>query len=146
MPNKQIEHRWLLYLYLVLLFFILTVKTYYFYSPKYPPYLYFYILRNFHASVYLPYYFNVIQLALNFIHLIPIILYINKQHFLSVRFWQVLFGLRIIFDAIGHPYEMNLVWSAFHTGLKPFFYVLAFMFSVFIPSYIICFKYAFAKK
>ena len=104
------------------------------------------ILITFDRSILYKYIYNIIQIILNMIAVIPIFLTVYKKYFLPDFVWQVHFILRVVFEIIGHPYEMGQ-WIAL-TYLSPLAAVLTLLSFLFFfgPSYVIGYEYSFKRK
>jgi len=131
--------------YILLLSFIVFRKAYLFIIPGNFYYLYFFIMRSFDATFYLPYAITLIQIILNILHLLPLVLFIFRARAIPVEYWQFLFLARIIFDIIGHPYETSLLVSLYYAQPLLCLIILIQSISIYVPSYIICYRYAFRQ-
>lgn len=143
MPNSR-NLAWLTYA--AFLFLLITKKVYHATAADSPSYIYYYFLKAFNPIFMWPYFFNCIQIVLNIVHLAPLVLYIYNTPFLSRRFWQALLIARLVFDLLGHSYEMQTLASFFHDNLFTFAYLLIQFAAPYIPSYIACYRYAFARS
>ncbi len=138
---SKIKWFWLLYF---SLFTSLTLQNVYnFFAPGSPQLFYFRILCRFDNLLLISYFATFIQIILNIIHCLPIALYALRIRLFKPKLWQILLILRLIFDIIGHPYAMNYLAGFYYDSLKIFAVVLFSSISIYIPSYWVCYKYAF---
>ncbi len=140
---KKTQVVWLGY-FLVLLMYV-GQATYRFFVPGETTHLYFTILYAFDDIFLLNYLVNLCQITLNLIHLVPVLLYIFRMRVFNAKFWQYLLILRLMFDIFGHSFEMLSLRSLLYLNVKVFLFVLAQSVSVYIPSYIACYRYAFKR-
>ena len=143
MPPK---YPWLWKPYLVIMFLFLTKKVYYLLTPDSQSFFYYFILRAFDPAFHIIYTAHVMQVLLSVIHWIPLFLCIYRIRLLSAEFWQCLFILRCIFEVTGHTFEMNSLISIYHSKPKVFLSVSIILIAPHIPSYLICYWYAFRRE
>lgn len=63
----------------------------------------------------------------------------------SLRFWKILFAVRILLDATGHHYDMQFLKSAVHQTKYYFWASLAVFILPLLPSYIAHYLYIFKR-
>ncbi|HQP10633.1 MAG TPA: hypothetical protein PKV41_04545 [Candidatus Omnitrophota bacterium] len=142
--SKRMPWLWMVYAVLVAVF---TVReTYYFFVPDSEISLYFLILRAFDPVFYLAYAAYVLRLLLTLIHCLPIWLYAYRIRFLPTAFWQYLFFGRCLFEILGNAYEITSLVAFSHNNPKLVWIAPAIMLSPLIPSYIVCYWYAFGQE
>jgi hypothetical protein len=87
---------------------------------------------------------NILSLFLDL--LAPLIVFLYALNIKSsVRFWQVLFFVRIFFDLTGHHYDLQLIRSGFYQNTTYGLVCLGIVFLPFLPSYLAHYLYAFKK-
>lgn len=145
MSFKALKKEWPIAIYALLLGWIFSAKLLQMIDPQSPKYFYYFFLYHFDNRFYLPYLANWAQIILNLFHILPVIFYAMRIHILPKRFWQAMLILRLIFDITGHNYEMNLYISYFHMKTSIGLLGAATTLGLFLPSYIICFQYAFGN-
>ena len=109
-------------------------------------YLYYHILMAFHQGYRVMYGLAVLKVILNLLSLVPFFLFLFQIRFLSARFWQWLFALRVFFDLFGHAAEIKFFESLLHESQHLFFSYLFVFLVLVVPSYIVCFQYAFKQR
>jgi len=127
-------------------FFFVAKRTFFFFTSHSPVNFYFFILNSFHPYFQISYGAAFSQILLDIAHLVPLFLYITRQRLWDPQIWQALFLLRIIFDIIGHPYEIHDLMSLYHYDPQVCLKITLLSVSAYIPSYIACFQYAFNQK
>ena len=137
--------KWLWRIYFFIFASLIVKTTYVFFDPKSDVHLYLEILYIFHPSYFLMYFYNLIQIVLNCFFLLPLLFFIMRVRFFSPQFLQCMFILRLVFDLIGHPFEMIQLSSIFYENPK--MAIIIFLYSIFfyIPSYAACYQYAFQQ-
>ncbi len=135
---------WEIYFFILLLF--IFNKAYRIFSPDSSIHFYFSVLNAFHPLLIFIYLLSLIQIFLNIFHCIPVFCYIHKIKIGGPRFWQTLFILRIIFDVVGHSYQIKYLTSLYYFSPKVFAFVFLQSISIYIPSYIACYRYAFKQE
>lgn len=140
------QERWVWEIYLILLLGFVLRKFFNFFYPQSQSYIYFRILYAFDPFFFSSYLFNGIQVTLNLANCIPLILYIYRISWLKPVYWQYLLIFRLIFDIIGHPFELNHIVAAFHNNPKACLFFFIQSISIYLPSYIACFRYAFMHE
>ena len=107
-------------------------------------YIYLRTLAAFHKFYFIYYYFTFMQVILDFVHILPMYLYINNKRLFHPILWMNLFLLRIIFEFAGNYYAMNQL-SALRLDYPVISLIVVFLSSmIYLPSYIISFLYAFS--
>lgn len=139
--SKKIS--WISLGYLLLMFYLIGLKVYHFFSPNSQINLYYTILRAFDPAFYIPYLLTLAQIIFNVLSLFPLFLLIFQIPFLNQRIWQYLLIFNFIFDLTGHSYQTNEIIGIFRTD--PRIAISIFLSSTipYIPKYIACFQYAF---
>ena len=135
---------WLVYFVVFLLFIIREAVNFFFSS--YPTHTYFEILLGFDAAYVMSYTLNFMQVIFSLIHLLPLILYIERIRLFSPELWRILLVFRIIFDLTGHPYEIYQLTAIYQINPHLTFIILIQIIFIYIPSYIACFRYAFVHE
>jgi hypothetical protein len=131
--------------YFILMVYFVAERSYSFFSFDSPQYLYFSILKAFDISFVLPYTLSLMQNIFNIFHLLPLALYMMRIPIFSERFWQYCLVLRLIFDFTGHSYETIYIMGLKQYDLSTTVLVLAAGLIPYVPSYIMCFRYAFKR-
>ena len=142
--NSKIGLRWKIYFFLFLPIACGNALSVVY--PESPLYVYYHVLISFHKDYMFFYLLNVINALVNTLCLIPLFLYVFQVSFLSKRLWQWLFVIRIIFDIIGHDYEIKFFKSLFYINVWYGLSSLILLIALTIPSYFACFRYAFRQK
>jgi hypothetical protein len=140
------KHLWLWKIYLAFMLLIVIKKVYYLLMPDSQSFYYYFILRTFDLIFYIVYASHVMQVLLSVIHWIPVFLYVYRIRFLSAEFWKSLFILRCIFEIIGHNFEMNSLIALYHRKPEVLFTVFIIVILPHIPSYVVCYWYAFRQE
>lgn len=141
---KKQRSVWNIYLVIIVLF--AAQKVYHLITPSSPSFLYYFILRSFDPIFYLVHSAHVLNVFLTVIHCIPLFLYIHRIRFLNPEIWKYLFVLRCIFEIFGHSYQMNTIIAFYQTNAKLTLLISAVMVLPHIPSYVVCYRYAFRQK
>jgi len=143
--NLSQEH-WVWIVYTFIVCFFISRKIHILYSQQSPQFLYYFILRSIYPLYTYVYFLNITQTFLSPIHIVPLVCYIYRIHFLRKEIWQSLLICKLIFDITGHSYEINYLTSLYH--YKPIVGILVAIGSIatYIPLYIGCYKYAFKDK
>jgi len=142
--SKTQRFVWELYFLVVLLFNFRT--SYNFFDPHSDVYLYFQIFTAFDPTFQVIYLFNFFQIVLNLIHLLPLALFIYGKRLFPVFIWQVLFGLKVVFDIIGHTFEMKILSALWHDDPLMGAGVFISSTAIYIPAYVAVFTYAFLQN
>ena len=137
---------WIWEVYFVLLIGFTLRQAVNLFHPEGTANLYFFILRAFDSLFIFNYFMNVAQVLLDILYFVPLALYIYDKKFLSPEIWKSLFILRLFFDVAGHSYEWNTLISIFYADPIIGLIVLVESVSTYIPSYIVCYRYAFQGK
>lgn len=140
------KNLWIWETYFIILILFTLRQAYNFFMPGAPAQLYFYFLSAFEKVFLGAWAAALLQVLLNLLHLFPVAFYIYRKRFLSPVFWQYMLLLRAIFDFLGHPYEWQLIISLFHDEPSYAVLVLAQSAAFYIPSYLACYRYAFATR
>lgn len=139
------KNRWLWELYFYFIFYLALRNSVHLFSSNSEEYLYYFILRNFNPVFYFAYFAHVMQVLLTLIHCIPLALYIYRIRFLNPMFWQFLFIARCVFEIFGHSYSWKMA-LAYHKSSPPLLVlILLSLILPYIPSYIVCYRYAFSN-
>lgn len=133
------------YLYLAIYLYFVVNKTYHFFAPDSSQNIYYHILAAFDKSFYPVIYFSYFQIILNILSIVPLFCFMFYIHFLAPTFWEILFIMKVIFDILGHTYEINGLVGFYHTSPKICFIVLSASVLPYVPSYIAFYLYAFKR-
>ncbi len=143
MPKKR---NWVWILYIAFLTSLIGRKVYNLVTPTSPNYFYYFFLRTFDPIFFVPYILNYAQVIINVIHLIPLTLYIFYIPAFNRRLWQTLFIARVIFDILGHTYEIRILTSFLHDNPLTCLFLTAQSVVPYVPSYVACYRYAFSQS
>jgi len=142
MPSKQ---QWLHKAYLVIFLIFANLKVYHLFAPESPGYLFYFILRSFDPEFYIAYGAHIMYIFLNIIHCIPLFFYIYRIRILNPDFWKFLFILRCIFEIAGQTYQANALSALYHSNQKLLLIFSSTLILPQIPSYVMCYYYAFRQ-
>ncbi|HLF18560.1 MAG TPA: hypothetical protein VI749_06670 [Candidatus Omnitrophota bacterium] len=142
--TKNQRFIWEVYFLVILLF--MARKIFDFFTPDTPAYLYFHILQCFDPLFLFVYFFNVAQIVLNTVLLIPLALFIYQLKIGPPVVWRVLFILKMVFDTIGHSYETTYLVSLFYHSRPIAIMTFLSSVAVYIPAFIAQFSYAFRQE
>ena len=109
-------------------------------------YLYYNILIAFHKSYLFRYWYAVISNLLNVISLSCLYLFVFRIKFLKVIFWQWVFVFRVVFDLLGHAFEVKTIESLFHNSNELGIISIVLVVTMLLPSYAASFQYAFRQQ
>ena len=135
----------ILNIYFIILLAFLAAKAYRFFSIDSAVYHYFTVLMAFDPSLTILYLINLLQIIINLLHALPVLFYIHRLKIGPPQFWKILLILRVLFDITGHSYETTYLISLYYFDLKICFLVFLLSIATYIPSYIVCWRYAFAR-
>ena len=103
---------WEIYFLMITLFSI--KKVLYFFDPSSSVYLYYQLLQYFDQLFVVIYCFAFFRIALSMIFLLPFLLFIYRIRLFPSMIWQSFFTFCIIFNIVGHQYEVNYLLSLYH--------------------------------
>lgn len=87
---------------------------------------------------------NIISLLINL--LAPLVVfYYAFEIKSSLKFWKVLFFVRIVFDLIGHHYELQFMKSSFYQSIPYGLACIGFFVLPILPSYMAHYNYIFKR-
>ncbi len=132
--------------YFGIIFSHLTYNTHSFFSADSPVPLFHTIIFYFFPLHLIKYLIDLCQTILSVGHLIPLALYIFKQHSSNKRLWRILFTLRLLFDIIGHSFAKIQLKSLHHENTTYFWISIVSIMILYLPLYYANFKYAFILK
>lgn len=143
MTRKQ-RFIWEVYFLMIALF--IARQAFIFFDPLSDVQLYFRILRSFDPIFLFSYFCSYFRIFLGLFSYLPLLLFIYRIRLFPPLIWQVYFALLVIFDIIGHPYEMLFFRSLFLDS--PLLCLGGFLFAIsaYIPAYIAIFIYAFRQN
>jgi len=131
----------------ILIFGIITIfRTYDFFSYDAGANTYFFILSSFDFSFHTQYSFAFMQIILENIHVLIMFFYFSRIYLSNLSIFQSLLLLRVFFDIIGRSYELNHLISLYYYDPKIFLFILCQIIIFYVPSYVICYRYAFDEK
>ena len=117
-----------------------------FFSPSSAIYEYHKILYSFDFLFTFTYITNFIQIILNAINCLPLAFYILRIRLLPTKTWQVLLVMRLIFDVMGHRYELITLKSVYYADPLICFYISLQSMAIYWPSYFACYRYSFKQE
>ena len=141
-----LKHPWVWKIYLLVMLLFIAKKVFYLFMPDSQTFFYYFILRSFDPIFYVTYSAHVMQVLLNTVHWIPVFLYAYRIRFLSTDFWKCLFILRCLFEITGHSFEMNSLVALYYRRPKASLIIFTILMIPHIPSYIVCYWYAFRQE
>ncbi|MBI5149218.1 MAG: hypothetical protein HZA28_00390 [Candidatus Omnitrophica bacterium] len=142
--SRVLKWSWNVYL----AFFILLVArdAHSFFAPGTPEYLYWDILRAFDPFFWFAYTLTSLRVAVNAVHVLPLVFYIDRRRVGPFLLWKILFFLRLALDVTGHPYEAKFFASLYQQEPGLCLGALAMAVAVYGPSWWACGRYAFLKN
>ncbi len=140
------KNQWVLKAYFFMILLFALQEFYQLISPDSSSFLYYFILRSFDPIFYITYMAHLTYVLLNLIHCIPLILSVYRIQFLHPDVWKYLFIFRCIFEFNGHSFEVNTAKALSHTSPELLIPIGIIAIIPYIPSYIICYKYAFGNN
>lgn len=141
--SRKVNLLWLTYFYFFFIFSIAQASA--FFGLDSPSQFYYAVLYSFNSIFALDYFFNVIQVLLTLIHLIPLYLFLYKKWTNNQELFKFLLAFRLLFDITGHSWEVNFLASIYQ--LNPYLCstLLAGFALLYLPSYYGCYVYAFKQ-
>ena len=141
--SKKANLLWVAYFYFFFIYSIAQASA--FFGLDSPSQFYYAVLYSFNNIFAFDYSLNVMQILLNLFHLAPLYFFIYKKWTNNQELFKFLFAFRLLFEVIGHSWEMNFLAGIYQ--LKPIsFYILMAGFALlYLPSYYACYVYAFKK-
>ena len=109
-------------------------------------YIYYNILITFHKSYLFSYWYAVLCNVISLISLISLYLFVFRIKFLKAVFWQWVFVFKIVFDLLGHSFEIKALKSLFYNDARLGFVSVVLMIAILLPSYVAAFQYAFLPQ
>lgn len=144
MSDSKPQFFWEIYFWLYLV--LVWGKIYNLFAPATAQHLYFRVLQAFHPVFSLAYGLTLLQILFHIIHILPLALFVGRIRLGTPRLWRFLWVLRLVFDVIGHPYEVNALTAFLRTDPLLGLYTLAAAAGPFLPSYWACWRYAFRRE
>jgi len=135
---------WILYIFTIT--YLLIDATYYFFSPKSPVAFYYFFLKAFDPIYYIKWLTHLTQIIISWLHWLVLIFYVFNIPIGPRWICKIALPIRLILDIFGRNYEMNIYESLYKTDLQIFWIVLGASISIYIPSYIACYLYAYGNK
>lgn len=113
-------------------------------SKKSSLFTYYTILIAFNKLYFIYFILNVFSLLINlFIPLVVFYYGFNLKY--DLKFWKILFFLRIFSDLTGHYYDLQTIKASFSQSLNWGFITICFLTLPFAFSYIAHYQYVFGK-
>ena len=113
--------------------------------PDSPLRTYYTVLLAFNKNYIISFGLNILNIIINISAPLAVLFYaFNVKS--STRFWSVLFFIRILFDLIGHHYDLQFIKAAYFQSFPYFLACIGAFTLPVIPSYIAHYLYAFRKR
>ena len=141
---KRINWFWVIYFFIF--FNVCLQHARDFFAPNSDIMFYYSLLYAFDLSYFFSYFLNLAQILFNLLHAVPLALYACGIYWGTARFWQWLLAGRLIFDLTGRTYEWLGVIAFLKTDPHLAFLISLQFLIFYIPSYVACYRYAFARK
>jgi len=139
--SRKVNLFWLTYFYFFFIFSIAQASA--FLGVDSPSQFYYAVLYSFNDIFALEYFFNVTQILLNMVHLVPLYLFIYKKWTSNQELLKFLLFFRILFDIVGHAWETNFLAGIYQLNPYLCWTLLAGFGLLYLPSYYACYVYAF---
>ena len=134
------------YLYLLLLTFFTWERAFFFFHPRSAMFRYYQTLFFYDPFFFIPYFFNFLQVLSNFIFLIAVFLFVNRQKLGEKLVWEAFFFFKLTIDVLGSSYDFNPILGYFHMDARIGCLALLAYLALYLPGYVALGLYAFDKE
>jgi len=142
----QKSNLWVWKAYFIIYLYLTADSAYSFFSPASPMFWYYHTLIAANDFFIIPFSLNAASIILNILTLVVLYLFLARRAWLSVKFWAMIFSLRLFCDIFGKSYERKILQAIFHDDPATGWMAVGMLVSLSLPSYIAFYLYAFRRE